>query len=130
MSRIVRGEMLRLRRAEFVEAAIAIGLRRRTIFVRHLLPNMLGPILVYATLTVPAVMLEEAFLSFLGLGVQPPMTSWGALANDGATSLNALSSHWWLIVFPGLFLAVTLLALNFLGDGLRDWADPRRQEPR
>jgi oligopeptide transport system permease protein len=127
MSRIVRGEMLRLRRSEFVEAAVAIGLRRRTILVKHLLPNMLGPILVYATLTVPAVMLEEAFLSFLGLGVQPPMTSWGALANDGATSLNALSSHWWLIVFPGLFLAVTLLALNFLGDGLRDWADPHRE---
>ncbi|HEX9641463.1 MAG TPA: ABC transporter permease [Candidatus Krumholzibacteria bacterium] len=125
MSRIVRGEMKRLRRAEFVEAALSLGVPRRAIFLRHLLPNMLGPILVYATLTVPAVMLEEAFLSFLGLGVQPPMSSWGSLANEGATALNAIRSDWWLLLFPGVFLAATLLSLNFLGDGLRDAFDPK-----
>ena len=124
MSRIVRGEMQRLRESEFVEAAIALGLSRRRIFLHHLLPNMLGPILVYATLTVPAVMLEEAFLSFLGLGVQPPAASWGSLANEGAAAINALNVNWWLILFPGLFLGLTLLALNFLGDGLRDAFDP------
>ena len=98
-------------------------------YIRHLFmaDEMLGPILVYSTLTVPAVMLEEAFLSFLGLGVQPPMASWGSLANEGATALNALSTRWWLIAFPGAFLGVTLLALNFLGDGLRDVFDPRSE---
>ena len=130
MSRIVRGEMQRLRGSEFVEAAIALGLPRRRIFLRHLLPNMLGPILVYATLTVPAVMLEEAFLSFLGLGVQPPAASWGSLANEGAAAINALSINWWLILFPGLFLALTLLALNFIGDGLRDAFDPTSRPHR
>ncbi len=129
MSRIVRGEMQRLRSSEFVEAAVALGLPRRRIFLGHLLPNMLGPILVYATLTVPAVMLEEAFLSFLGLGVQPPQASWGSLANEGAAAVNALSVNWWLILFPGLFLALTLLALNFLGDGLRDAFDPASRPP-
>jgi oligopeptide transport system permease protein len=124
MSRIVRGEMKRLRSSEFVEASIALGLPRHRIFLRHLLPNMLGPILVYATLTVPSVMLEEAFLSFLGLGVQPPDASWGSLANEGAAAINALNTNWWLILFPGLFLGLTLLALNFLGDGLRDAFDP------
>jgi oligopeptide transport system permease protein len=125
MSRIVRGEMRRLRSAEFVEAAMALGLPRRQIVLRHVLPNMLGPILVYATLTVPAVMLEEAFLSFLGLGVQPPMASWGSLANEGAAAINSVKTAWWLVVFPGFFLSLTLLALNFLGDGLRDAFDPR-----
>ncbi len=124
MSRIVRGEMKRLRSSEFVEASIALGLPRHRIFLRHLLPNMLGPILVYATLTVPSVMLEEAFLSFLGLGVQPPDASWGSLANEGASAINALNTNWWLILFPGLFLGLTLLALNFLGDGIRDAFDP------
>jgi oligopeptide transport system permease protein len=124
MSRIVRGEMKQLKTSEFVEASIALGVPRRRIFLRHILPNMLGPILVYTTLTVPAVMLEEAFLSFLGLGVQPPEASWGSLANEGAAAINALSTNWWLIFFPGLFLGVTLLALNFLGDGLRDAFDP------
>jgi oligopeptide transport system permease protein len=124
MSRIVRGEMKRLRRSEFVEAALALGVPRRRIFTRHLLPNLAGPILVYATLTVPAVMLEEAFLSFLGLGVQAPEASWGSLANEGAAAINAVSVNWWLILFPGLFLSLTLLALNFVGDGLRDALDP------
>jgi oligopeptide transport system permease protein len=124
MSRIVRGELKSLRSSEFIEASIALGVPRHRIFLRHLLPNMLGPILVYATLTVPAVMLEEAFLSFLGLGVQAPDASWGSLANEGATAINALNTNWWLILFPGLFLGVTLLALNFLGDGLRDAFDP------
>ncbi len=125
MSRIVRGEMKRLRHAEFVEAGMALGLPRRNLVLRHILPNMLGPILVYTTLTVPAVMLEEAFLSFLGLGVQPPMASWGSLANEGASALNAVHSSWWLILFPGTFLALTLLSLNFVGDGLRDAFDPK-----
>lgn len=126
MSRIVRGEMKRLRHAEFVEAARALGVGEPTLVVRHLLPNMLGPILVYATLTVPAVMLEEAFLSFLGLGVQPPMASWGSLANEGASAMNSLRTAWWLIVFPGGVLALTLLSLNFVGDALRDAFDPQR----
>jgi oligopeptide transport system permease protein len=117
--------MKRLRHAEFVEAGRSLGLPRRSILLHHLLPNMLGPILVYATLTVPAVMLEEAFLSFLGLGVQPPMASWGSLANEGAAAINSVESSWWLILFPGLFLALTLLSLNFVGDGLRDALDPR-----
>lgn len=125
MSRIVRGEMKRLKQAEFVEAARAMGLGTSTLMWRHLLPNMLGPILVYATLTVPAVMLEEAFLSFLGLGVQPPMASWGSLANEGAAAINMVRSSWWLILFPGLFLSTTLLALNFVGDALRDAFDPQ-----
>ena len=128
MSRIVRGEMKRLKGREFVEAARALGVPRARIIVRHLLPNMLGPILVYATLTVPAVMLEEAFLSFLGLGVQPPMASWGSLASEGAAAINAVQTNWWLIAFPGGALAATLLALNFLGDGLRDAFDPRALE--
>ena len=91
----------------------------------HVCPNLLGPIIVYATLTVPAVMLEEAFLSFLGLGVQPPNSSWGLLAAEGASAITALDTAWWLILFPGLALGVTLFALNFLGDGLRDALDPR-----
>jgi oligopeptide transport system permease protein len=130
MSRIVRGETRRLRRTEFVEAALALGLPRRRIFLHHLLPNLAGPILVYATLTVPAVMLEEAFLSFLGLGVQPPMASWGSLASEGAAAINPLQVNWWLVAFPGLFLGLTLLALNFLGDGLRDAFDPTGRRRR
>ncbi len=128
MSRIVRGEMRRLKNAEFVQAAQALGVGRTSLMLRHLLPNMLGPILVYATLTVPAVMLEEAFLSFLGLGVQPPMASWGSLANEGASAINAVQSSWWLILFPGLFLSLTLLALNFVGDALRDAFDPQQSK--
>jgi len=122
MARIVRGQVLSLRVREFILAAQAMGASPRRILVRHLLPNALGPIVVYATLTVPAVMLEEAFLSFLGLGVQPPMSSWGSLAAEGAAAMEAYP---WLIIFPGLALTTTLLSLNFLGDGLRDALDPQ-----
>jgi oligopeptide transport system permease protein len=125
MSRIVRGQMLQLRSQEFVTAITALGASHRRIILRHLLPNLLGPIVVYATLTVPAVMLEEAFLSFLGLGVQPPNSSWGLLAAEGASAITAIHTAWWLILFPGLALGATLFALNFLGDGLRDALDPR-----
>jgi len=122
MARIVRGQVLSLKTREFVLSAQAIGASPRRLLIRHVLPNALGPIVVYATLTVPAVMLEEAFLSFLGLGVQPPMASWGSLASEGAA---AMETYPWLILFPGLALTVTLLSLNFLGDGLRDALDPQ-----
>lgn len=122
MARIVRGQVLSLRRMEFIEAAVALGLSKIRIIFRHMIPNALGPIIVYATLTVPAVMLLEAFLSFLGLGVQPPMSSWGVLIKEGADSME---EYPWLLLYPGLILALTLFSLNFLGDGLRDALDPR-----
>jgi oligopeptide transport system permease protein len=122
MARIVRGQVLSLKVREFVLSAQAMGASPLRLLVRHVLPNALGPIVVYATLTVPAVMLEEAFLSFLGLGVQPPMASWGSLASEGAA---AMEPYPWLILFPGLALTVTLLSLNFFGDGLRDALDPQ-----
>jgi oligopeptide transport system permease protein len=125
MSRIVRGQMMQLRDQEFVHAVVALGASHRRIIFRHLIPNLLGPIIVYATLTIPAVMLEEAFLSFLGLGVQPPNSSWGLLAAEGASAITAINTAWWLILFPGLALGTTLFSLNFLGDGLRDALDPR-----
>jgi oligopeptide transport system permease protein len=127
MARIVRGQVLSLRVREFVLAAQAIGASPLRLLLRHLLPNALGPIVVYTTLTVPAVMLEEAFLSFLGLGVQPPMASWGSLASEGSAAMEAYP---WLIVFPGLALTLTLLSLNFVGDGLRDALDPQLTERR
>jgi oligopeptide transport system permease protein len=122
MARIVRGQVLSLRRQEFIEAAEALGLSKPRIIFRHMIPNALGPIIVYATLTVPAVMLLEAFLSFLGLGVQPPMSSWGVLIKEGAEVMEEFP---WLLIFPGVVLAITLFSLNFLGDGLRDALDPR-----
>lgn len=122
MARVVRGQTLSLRQRQFVEAALASGAGHRRILGRHLLPNLSGLILVYATLTVPQVLLLEAFLSFLGLGVQAPQTSWGLLIHDGAASMEAYP---WLLIFPSVLFAVTLLALNFLGDGLRDLFDPR-----
>jgi oligopeptide transport system permease protein len=122
MARIVRGQVLSLRARDFVLSAHAMGASPWRVVVRHLLPNAIGPIVVYATLTVPAIMLEEAFLSFLGLGVQPPMASWGSLAAEGAAAMEAYP---WLILFPGLALTLTLLSLNFLGDGLRDALDPQ-----
>jgi oligopeptide transport system permease protein len=122
MARIVRGQVLTLRRQEFIEAAEALGLSKLRIIFRHMIPNALGPIIVYATLTVPSVMLLEAFLSFLGLGVQPPMSSWGSLIKEGADSMEESP---WLLIYPGLTFAITLFSLNFLGDGLRDALDPR-----
>jgi oligopeptide transport system permease protein len=122
MARIVRGQTLSLKNREFVEAARAGGVPTLRIIRRHIVPNLLGVVVVYVTLTIPHVILVESFLSFLGLGVQEPMTSWGALVNEGAQELE---TSWWMIVFPSLFLAVTLFCFNFLGDGLRDALDPR-----
>ncbi len=122
MARIVRGQVLSLKKMEFIEAARSLGLGRRRIIFRHMIPNVLGPIIVYTTLTIPAVMLLEAFLSFLGLGVQAPMSSWGVLINDGAEKME---EYWWLLVFPGTVFSLTLFSLNFLGDGLRDALDVR-----
>jgi oligopeptide transport system permease protein len=122
MARIVRGQVLSLRKQEFIEACIALGLPMWKIMLRHLAPNVLGPVIVYSTLTIPAVMLLEAFLSFLGLGVQEPMCSWGSLIKEGAEIMEEAP---WLLLFPGSLFAMTLFSLNFLGDGLRDALDPR-----
>ncbi len=122
MARIVRGQVLSLKQQEFVEAAVSLGYTTRRIILRHIIPNVLGVVVVYATLTVPAVMLLESFLSFLGLGVQPPMPSWGSLIKLGADNLQ-LYPH--LLVIPALFFSLTLFSLNFLGDGLRDALDPK-----
>jgi oligopeptide transport system permease protein len=122
MARIMRSQVQSLRQQEFVEAAISLGLSPATIIRRHLVPNALGPIIVYTTLTIPSVMLLEAFLSFLGLGVQPPQTSWGLLISYGAESME---EYPWLLLYPGLVLTLTLFSLNFLGDGLRDALDVR-----
>jgi oligopeptide transport system permease protein len=122
MARIVRGQALSIKHMEFIEAARTLGFSRRRIIFRHVIPNLLGPIIVYTTLTIPAVMLLEAFLSFLGLGVQPPMTSWGALIKNGSDNME---EFWWLLVFPGTVFSLTLFSLNLLGDGLRDALDVR-----
>jgi len=120
MARIVRGQIMSIKKMEFIEAARSLGLGKRRIIFRHMIPNVLGPIIVYTTLTIPAVMLLEAFLSFLGLGVQPPLSSWGVLIKDGAEKME---EFWWLLVFPGSIFSLTLFSLNFLGDGLRDALD-------
>ena len=122
MARIVRGQALSLRKREFVDAARAGGVPTARIIRRHIVPNLLGVVIVYATLTVPQVILVESFLSVLGLGVQEPMTSWGALVNEGSQELENAP---WSLLFPALFLAATLFCFNFLGDGLRDALDPR-----
>jgi len=122
MARIVRGQVISLKNREFIEAAHALGLPRRRIIWRHIVPNMLGPIIVFATLTFPEVMLLEAFLSFLGLGVQPPQSSWGVLIKEGA---EAMEEYPWLLIYPASIMALTLFSLNFLGDGLRDALDVR-----
>lgn len=122
MARIVRGQVQSLRKTEFIEAAHALGLRTPRIILRHMIPNVLGVVVVYATLTVPSVMLLEAFLSFLGFGVQPPMSSWGTLIDEGAKNMEEFP---WLLIFPALFFSTTLFSLNFLGDGLRDALDVR-----
>ena len=122
MARIMRSQVQSLRQQEFVEAAISLGLSPAVIIRRHVIPNALGPIIVYTTLTIPSVMLLEAFLSFLGLGIQPPQTSWGLLISYGAETME---EYPWLLIFPGLALTTTLFSLNFLGDGLRDALDVR-----
>jgi peptide/nickel transport system permease protein/oligopeptide transport system permease protein len=127
MARIVRGQVLSLRSRAFIDASRALGASHARILFRHLLPNTLGVIIVYLTLTVPAVVLSESFLSYLGLGIQPPQASLGSLIAEGATQINPIRIYWWLIVLPGGTLAVILLALNFLGDGLRDAFDPRSE---
>jgi oligopeptide transport system permease protein len=125
MSRVVRGQVISLRHEPFVEAARAVGARRSRIIAFHILPNLLSVVIVYLTLTIPRVMLFEAFLSFLGLGVQPPDVSWGLLANEGIKVMTPVKIYWWLIVYPAAALGITLYALNFLGDGLRDALDPK-----
>ena len=120
MARIIRGQVLSLKNLPFVQAARALGQSHTQIVLRHLLPNLSGVIVVYLTLTMPAVMLDESFLSFLGLGVQAPQASWGSLLSDGAQALNPIQSHWWLLLFPAAAMSLTLLSLNFLGDSLRD----------
>ncbi len=126
MARVVRGQVLSLKNQPFMEAARAIGVPWTRQFTRHLLPNLVGPIVVYATLTVPQAILQESFLSFLGIGVKPPLPSWGNLAADGLGELNRYKSHWWLLLFPCVLLGATLLALNFVGEGLREALDPKR----
>jgi len=122
MARIVRGQIMSLRRVEYIEAARSLGFGTRRIIFRHMIPNILGPIIVYTTLTIPGVMMLEAFLSFLGLGVQAPMSSWGVLIKDGAEKMEEFP---WLLVCPGAVFSLTLFSLNFLGDGLRDALDVR-----
>ena len=122
MARIMRTQVQSLRQQEFVEAAVSLGLPPSAIIFKHIIPNALGPIIVYTTLTIPSVMLLEAFLSFLGLGIQPPQTSWGLLISYGAETME---EYPWLLIFPGLALTITLFSLNFLGDGLRDALDVR-----
>ena len=122
MARIVRSQVMTLSKQEFILSARAMGVSRAGIIFRHLIPNSVGPVIVYATLTVPQIMLLEAFLSFLGLGVQAPLSSWGLLIRDGAVSME---EYWWLLIFPSLAFSLTLFSLNFIGDGLRDALDPR-----
>jgi len=125
MSRVVRGQVLALKHQQFVEAARSLGAGNWWIIRKHLIPNLLSIVIVYLTLTIPNVMLVEAFLSFLGLGVRPPDVSWGLLANEGRQAITPLVFQWWQVVFPGAAIALTLYSLNFLGDGLRDALDPR-----
>jgi oligopeptide transport system permease protein len=125
MSRVVRGQVLTLREMPFIEAGRAMGLPRRRLFMRHVLPNLVGPITVYATLTVPSAILQESFLSFLGVGVRLPLPTWGNLASEGVSALTPVKFYWWMLTFPCLLLMSTLLSLNFLGDGLRDLIDAK-----
>lgn len=125
MARVVRGQILSLKNQEFVLAAKATGVSTTSIIFRHLVPNVLGPVIVYATLTIPSVMLSEAFLSFLGIGVQAPYASWGSLANEGIKNISIFP---WQLIFPGVTMALTLFSLNFLGDGLRDALDPQTRK--
>jgi peptide/nickel transport system permease protein/oligopeptide transport system permease protein len=128
MARIVRGQVLALKSQQFVAAARSLGQTHFKILTRHLLPNLAGVVVVYLTLTIPAVIMDESFLSFLGLGVQAPQASWGSLLSDGAQVINPVRSNWWLLVFPAAAMSSTLLAFNFLGDALRDALDPRERK--
>lgn len=125
MARIVRGQVLSLKNQEFIEAAVSIGVSRPGIIFRHLVPNTLGPVIVYSTLTIPTVMLEESFLSFLGMGVQAPLASWGTMVSSGVQSI---SIYPWQLIFPAVLMTLTLLSLNFVGDGLRDALDPQMRK--
>jgi peptide/nickel transport system permease protein/oligopeptide transport system permease protein len=127
MARIVRGQVISLKHRNFIDASRALGASHTRILVRHILPNILGVVIVYLTLTVPSVILYESFLSYLGLGIQAPQASLGSLIADGASQINPIRVYWWLIIFPGATLILTLLALNFLGDGLRDAWDPQAE---
>ena len=122
MARIIRAQVMSLKKQEFIEAGIALGLSQTHIIKRYLIPNSLGPMIVYTTLTIPSVILLESFLSFLGLGIQAPQSSWGSLISDG---VETMEEYPWLLIFPALFLSLTLFSLNFLGDGLRDALDPK-----
>ena len=122
MARIVRAQVLGIRQQEYIDAAITMGLPKSRIMLRHVIPNTLGTIIIYATLTIPNVILLESFLSFLGLGVQPPQSSWGLLISYG---VETMEEYPWLLLFPALVLSITLFSLNFLGDGLRDALDPK-----
>ena len=124
MARIVRGQVLSLKQRQFVMAAQTMGQSDWMIMIKHLLPNLIGIVIVYLTLTIPTVILEESFLSFLGLGVQAPQASWGTLLNDARQMINPIKIYWWLLLAPSLFMGLTLLSLNFLGDALRDVLDP------
>lgn len=125
MARIVRGQVLVLRELQFVTAARSMGQSTLAIMLKHLLPNLSTIILTYLTLTIPAVILDESFLSFLGLGIEDPAASWGSLLKDGAQVISPIDCKWWLLLFPAVLMSLTLLALNFLGDGLRDAFDPK-----
>jgi ABC-type dipeptide/oligopeptide/nickel transport system permease subunit len=127
MARVIRGQVLSLKREPFIEAARAIGVPWHRQFTHHLLPNLMGPIIVYATLTTPQAILQESFLSFLGIGVKPPLPSWGNLASRGLAEVNLVESRWWLLLWPCLLLGITLLSLNFIGEWLRELLDPKRR---
>ena len=128
LARVVRGQVLSLRAQPFIEACRAMGLPQRRIFLKHILPNLVGPITVYATLTIPSAILQESFLSFLSVGINPPLPTWGSLASDAIASLSPVKIYWWMLLFPCLLLVITLLSLNFVGDGLRDVFDPKRDQ--
>lgn len=128
MARVVRGQVISLRNEQFVEAAQSIGVSQASIIFRHIVPNLFSVVIVYLTLTIPRVVLFEAFLSFLGMGVEPPDVSWGLLANEGIKVITPVKVYWWLILFPSMAIGITLFALNFLGDGLRDAFDPRMKD--
>lgn len=127
MARIVRGQVLSLRHRAFVDASRVLGASHARIILRHILPNVFGVVIVYLTLTIPSIILYESFLSYLGLGIQPPQASLGSLIESGAEQINSVRIYWWLIIYPAGTLALTLLALNFIGDGLRDAWDPRSE---